>query len=140
MASIAGKIEVSRNNLEDYFMFMEKAGMIARLRQSGSSINLLGKVEKVYLDNPNILMNLGNENSDRGTVRETFFFNQMRVNHLVTASPVSDFEIEGTTFEVGGKSKGSDQVRNAEKGYVVKDDIEHGFANIVPLWAFGLNY
>ncbi|MCQ5071986.1 hypothetical protein, partial [Adlercreutzia sp. DFI.6.23] len=79
MASIAGKIEVSRNNLEDYFMFMEKAGMIARLRQSGSSINLLGKVEKVYLDNPNILMNLGNESSDRGTVRETFFFNQMRV-------------------------------------------------------------
>lgn len=87
MASIAGKIEVSRNNLEDYFMFMEKAGMIARLRQSGSSINLLGKVEKVYLDNPNILMNLGDESSDRGTIRETFFFNQMRVNHLVTASP-----------------------------------------------------
>lgn len=88
MASpLPGKIEVSRNNLEDYFMFMEKAGMIARLRQSGSSINLLGKVEKVYLDNPNILMNLGNESSDRGTVRETFFFNQMRVNRLVTASP-----------------------------------------------------
>lgn len=65
---LPGKIEVSRNNLEDYFMFMEKAGMIARLRQSGSSINLLGKVEKVYLDNPNILMNLGNESSDRGTV------------------------------------------------------------------------
>ena len=140
MASIAGKIEVSRNNLEDYFMFMEKAGMIARLRQSGSSINLLGKVEKVYLDNPNILMNLGNESSDRGTVRETFFFNQMRVNRLVTASPVSDFEIEGITFEVGGKSKGPDQLRNAKRGYVVKDDIEYGFANVVPLWAFGLNY
>ena len=41
---------------------------------------------------------------------------------------------------MGGKSKGFDQLQNAEKGYVVKDDIEYGFANVVPLWAFGLNY
>ena len=25
-------------------------------------------------------------------------------------------------------------------GFVVKDDIEYGFANTIPLWAFGLNY
>ena len=26
------------------------------------------------------------------------------------------------------------------EGYVVKDDIESGFGNVIPLWAFGLNY
>ena len=62
----------------------------------------------------------------------------MRVNHLVTASPVSDFEIDGITFEVGRQEQRFRiSCRMREKGYVVKDDIEYGFANVVPLWAFG---
>ena len=73
-------------------------------------------------------------------MRETFFLNQMRVNHLVTASPVSDFQIGEATFEVGGCSKGRDQIKGVEHGYVAKDDIERGYGNVIPLWAFGLNY
>ena len=36
----------------------------------------------------------------------------------------------------------SDRLRDliAEKGYIVKDDIESGYANIIPLWHFGMNY
>jgi hypothetical protein len=26
------------------------------------------------------------------------------------------------------------------KSYIVKDDIEYGYRNTIPLWAFGLNY
>ena len=44
------------------------------------------------------------------------------------------------SFEIGGKKKGQKQIESVEKGFVVKDDIEYGFANIIPLWAFGLNY
>ena len=73
-------------------------------------------------------------------MRETFFYNQMRVNHLVTASPLSDFEIDGITFEVGGKNKGSDQLKGSRRGVIVKDDIEYGHGNVIPLWAFGLTY
>ena len=64
----------------------------------------------------------------------------MRVNHKVTASSISDFQIGNRTFEVGGKSKAKKQIMNAEEGYVVKDDIEFGHDNIIPIWAFGLNY
>ena len=98
-----------------------------------------GKTEKVYLDNTNILHNLC-ATCDAGTVRETFFFNQMRVNNLVTSSTISDFEINGRTFEVGGPSKGQSHIRDADEGYVVKDGIEYGHGNVIPLWAFGLNY
>lgn len=140
MASLAAKIEVSRNNVEDYLMFMEKAGMIARLRAKDSSLNALGKVEKIYLDNTNILFNLSDSIPNTGTVRETFFLNQVRVNNLVTASKLSDFEIGSMTFEVGGKSKGGDQLKGTDCGFVVKDDIEYGFGSTIPLWAFGLNY
>lgn len=48
--------------------------------------------------------------------------------------------IGGQTFEVGGRKKGQRQIETAQQGYVVKDDIEYGFANTIPLWAFGLTY
>lgn len=125
--------------MEGYLTYMEKAGMIAQLRTGASGLGALGKTEKVYLDNTNILHNLC-EACDAGTVRETFFFNQMRVNHLVTSSALSDFEIDGRTFEVGGPNKGQSQVKNAGEGYVVKDGVEYGHGSVIPLWAFGLNY
>ena len=51
-----------------------------------------------------------------------------------------DFEIDGRTFEIGGKNKGKKQIENADEGYVVKDDIETGYANVIPIWFFGLLY
>ena len=140
MTSLGSQIQASRNNVEDYLLYMEKAGMIAQLRTGASGLGALGKPEKVYLDNTNILYNLSDGREDVGSVRETFFLNQMRVNHLVTASRISDFQIGDLTFEVGGRSKNADQIRGAEKGYVVKDDIEYGHGNVIPLWAFGLTY
>ena len=121
-------------------MYMEKAGMIAQLRTGAHGIGAMGKVEKVYLDNTNILYVLADSPVDIGTVRETFFFNQARVRNVVTASVASDFCIGEYTFEVGGRSKTKDQIINIENGIVVKDDIEYGAPGVVPLWAFGLNY
>lgn len=95
---------------------------------------------KVYLDNTNLAYLLGGTATDLGNIRETFFYNQMRVTTDVISSHVSDFEIEGKTFEVGGKNKGKKQIARAEEGYVVKDDTEFGAGNVVPLWAFGLTY
>ena len=119
---------------------MEKAGLIAQLHDSTKGVRGLGKVEKVYLDNTNLSFALTSETPDIGNQRETFFFNQMRVNYTVYNSPISDFLIDGKTFEIGGKKKGQKQITEAEEGYIVKDDIETGFGNIIPLWTFGMNY
>lgn len=140
MTSLGSQIQASRNSIEDYLLYLEKAGMIAQLRTSAGGIGALGKTEKVYLDNTNILYNLSDGKEDVGAVRETFFFNQMRVNNQITASPLSDFCIGDATFEVGGKNKGHDQLKGAQQGFVVKDDIEYGHGDVIPLWAFGLNY
>ncbi len=58
----------------------------------------------------------------------------------VTSSPVSDFEVNGCTFEIGGKNKGRKQLKDAAAGYVVKDDIEYAFRDTIPLWHFGFLY
>ncbi|RUA06823.1 MAG: 3-dehydroquinate dehydratase, partial [Flavobacteriia bacterium] len=37
-------------------------------------------------------------------------------------------------------NKQQKQIENDGKSFVVKDDIEFGYLNVIPLWAFGLNY
>jgi predicted AAA+ superfamily ATPase len=137
---IAEIINVSRNSLDDYFLYMEHAGLIGQLRNETSGIRGLGKVDKVYLDNANIIYNLVGDKSNVGNIRETFFFNQMRVNNEVISSKTADFVIDNFTFEVGGSKKQQKQIEQDGKSFVVKDDIEFGYLNVIPLWAFGLNY
>ncbi len=139
-SKISEIINVSRNSLDDYFLCMEKAGLIGQLRNETSGIRGLGKVDKVYLDNTNIIFNLVGDKSNVGNIRETFFFNQMRVENEVISSEKADFVIDNYTFEVGGKNKQQTQIKKDGKSFVVKDDIEFGYLNVIPLWTFGLNY
>ena len=119
---------------------IEEAGMIAQLRDDTAGIRGLGKVEKVYLDNPNLIYSLADKEINIGNLRETFFLNQMRVNNHIVSSAATDFMIDNRYFEIGGRSKGNRQIQNLDKAYVVKDDIELSSDNILPLWWFGLNY
>lgn len=139
-SKLAQEIEVNRALIKDYLEYMERAGMIAQLRDATGGIQGLGKVEKTYLDNTNMVYNLSADNANIGNVRETFFLNQTRVRNDVTSSKLSDFEIDGNTFEVGGKGKGHRQLQGVNNGFVVRDDIEFSQSNIIPLWHFGLNY
>jgi len=137
---IAGMLAASRNKIDDYFYYLELAGLIMQLRDRGEGIGQLGKVDKVYLDNTNLIFALAERHQETGNIRETVFFNQMRVRNEVFRSPKADFNINNMTFEVGGKSKNQEQIKNLKNAYIVKDDIEYGYQNIVPLWAFGLSY
>ncbi|RKU73652.1 ATP-binding protein [Parabacteroides sp. AF17-3] len=140
MSSIATILGVSRNNLSDYFLYLEEAGLIAQLRDGTGGIRGLGKVDKVYLDNPTLMYSLGQETSEIGNIRETFFLNQTRVEQKVITSAISDFQIANYIFEVGGKNKKQKQLQGSENGFIVKDNIEQGYMNVIPLWQFGLNY
>ncbi|GAB3019364.1 AAA family ATPase [Cyclobacterium sediminis] len=139
-SKISEMIGVSRNSLDDYFSYMEKAGLIGQLRNETGGIRGLGKVDKVFLDNTNIIFNLVGEKSNVGNLRESFFFNQMQVKNEFISSKKAGFVIEHYTFEVGGKNKQQNQIEKDGKSFVVKDDIEYGYRNEIPLWAFGLNY
>ena len=138
--SLAGKLEVSRNSLQEYLTFMEDAGLIARLRDQAQGIIGFGKVEKIYLDNSNLIYYLSAREPETGNIRETFFMNQTRVNNAIVSSAIADFKIDKYTFEVGGKNKSQEQIKNTPNSFIVKDDIEYGYKNVIPLWAFGLNY
>ncbi len=139
-AKLERDLGISRNTLPDYINYLEKAGLINLLREKVSGLKLLEKVEKVYLNNTNMAFAISEVELDKGNLREIAFFSWMRVGHFVTSSPISDFEIDGRTFEVGGKNKTTRQIKGAAEGYVVKDDIEYAFRNEIPLWMFGFVY
>lgn len=138
--SIAQMLDTTRPLLKDYMYYMEKAGLIGQLHDNTGGMRALGKVEKVYVDNPSLCYLLADGKPEAGNLRETFFYNQLRLVSDITASRISDFEIEGRTFEVGGKNKGQKQIMLATEGYVVKDDTEFAYGNNIPLWHFGFLY
>ena len=137
---LAAEIGVSKNNVPEYLLYLEKAGMIGQLRDDTGGMRGLGKVEKVYIDNPTLMTVLSNGAPDVGNLRETFFYSQTKVRNDVIASKDSDCVIGTNTFEVGGKKKGRRQIQDIPGGIVVKDDIEYGHGIEIPLWHFGLNY
>ena len=83
---------------------------------------------------------MARENQNIGNVRETFFLNQLKANYKVVSSKNVDFKIDNSEFEVGGKSKGLKQIKNLPNAFIIRDDIESGFLNTIPLWHFGLMY
>ena len=137
LAEVTG---ISRNDIADYIYYMERAGMLMSLHDTTQGIRSIGKSHKLYVDNTNLMYVLSPENIDKGNLRETFFLNQMRVKYPIIASQKADFEIGNYVFEVGGKNKNQKQLDNNPNGYIVKDDIEFGYRNVIPLWAFGLTY
>lgn len=137
---LSQEVGVSKNTLPDYLVMLERAGMISLLRDDTAGLRSLGKIEKLYLDNPNMMYAIAGVSTDIGNVRETFFQNQLRVKSDVKVSRKSDFVVNGCTFEIGGKGKGQRQIEGLTEAYIVKDDIEFGYGNIIPLWHFGLTY
>lgn len=139
-SKIGRDLGIHRNSVSDLVVWLEKAGLINVLRDETHGIQLLGKVNKVYLNNPNISYVLSDSEPDVGNVRETIFLAWMKPLFNVTASSVADFKVDKYTFEVGGKKKGKKQIEGVESAFVVKDDIEYGYKEIIPLWVFGLLY
>lgn len=140
MTSLTQELKVSKNDLPDYLSYLEMGGMIGQLRDDTGGMRGLGKVDKIFIDNTNLMYALSNESTNIGNVRETFFYNQMRVDYDPVSSKITDFQIGERMFEVGGAKKGKRQLEGSAHGIVVRDDIEYGSGQFVPLWHFGLTY
>ena len=141
ITNLSGAIEVGRHALVKYLYLLDKAGIILCVTEPNPTIQTLSKPQKVYLENTNIIYSLAFKNKNDGNVRETFFANQLRVKHKVNTARNGDFTIDGKiVFEVGGKNKSDNQIKNTENSFIAADNIETGFANKIPLWLFGFLY
>lgn len=132
---------ISRPTLMRTLHLLEKARLIQQLRKHAHGIGILRKPEKLYLNNSNLQFALAGENTDRGTLRETFFMNQIQGIETIQWTSEADFLVDDRfIIEIGGKSKARGKLKNRKDAYIVKDDIEYGVAGIIPLWLFGFLY
>ena len=134
-------LNLNRNELPKYLEYLEKAELISILRMKATGNAILRKMDKLYLHNPNIANVLAENTANTCSIRESIFLCWARAaKYDVYESPVSDFEINNMTFEVGGRNKGKKQIESVTNGYIVKDGIEYAYENQIPLWMFGFLY
>ncbi len=135
------KSKIHRNSISNYLYFLEEARLIGLLYPAGISTATLQKPEKIFMNNTNLLHAMAEERLSAGTLRETFFFNQLYPVHKLRQPKAGDFEAAGKyVFELGGKAKGGKQIEGLTNAYLVKDDIEYPAAGVFPLWIFGFLY
>ena len=141
MARLGNLVDIQRSNLPRSLGLLEKSRLVGLLRESGKNLNNLSKPSKIYLDNPNLAYALGYDNPNTGNLRETFFYNQLRVIAKVTSAMKGDFTVNDQyIFEVGGSSKTFSQIADIPHSYLAVDETEIGWGNRIPLWLFGLLY
>lgn len=141
ISKLADKISINRNALVQALHLLHKAELLHIVYKQNKSISTLTKPDKIWLHNTNLAYAISNELPDIGNLRETFFIQHISVGHKVSLPPRGDFYINNKyTFEIGGKNKTQHQIKNLDHAFVVKDNIESGTLNTIPLWLFGLLY
>ena len=140
LTKLSQKIGINRTTLYQYIYYLNMGNLLYSLKAKTKGDAIFTKPSKLYLNNPNLSFYYC-QNSVIGTIREEFFINMLRINHTLTYPTKGDFLVDDVyTFEVGGKNKGFEQIKNIPNSFVVADDIESGFGNKIPLWLFGFLY
>ena len=144
IAKLSKNIGIQRPTTLKYLHNLEEAALIQRLFTDIDSVSDLQKPDKILLDNSNLLHTISDRVPEIGTVRETFFCNQLTsAGHRVEYGGLKtgDFRVDSDiVVEVGGREKGFSQLKDESRGYVAADDIDSATLRKIPLWAFGFLY
>ncbi len=137
---LSAELESTRDQTLKMLYLLDRAALLCLLTDKVKDYKHLTGPKKVYLNNANLMYALSGKIS-KGTLRETFFANQVGAVSSLTMPQQGDFMADGKyLFEVGGSRKTFDQIADLPNSYLALDDIETGSGNRIPLWAFGCLY
>ena len=151
ISKLATKIGINRNTLYQYIYYLNRGKVFNILHHTAKGDNIFSKPEKIYLANANLNYAYCST-IETGTIRESFFVNQLQnyfalhknrshLDEQILATKTGDFLVDDKyTFEVGGKNKSFKQIKDISNSYVIADDIEVGSGAKIPLWLFGFLY
>lgn len=137
---LSTQLESTRDQTLKMLYLLDRAGLLWLLTDKIKDYKHLTGPKKIYLNNANLMYALSGKISE-GTMRETFFANQLGAITTLTMPKQGDFMADGKfLFEVGGTRKTFDQIADLPNSYLAIDDIETGNGNRIPLWIFGCLY
>jgi len=140
LTNLSTKIGINRKTLYLYIHYLTLGDIFMKVLPKTKGDTVFSKPSKLYLNNTNLNYAYC-DNQDMGTLRESFFVNQLDKNQKIEYSKVGDFLVDNKYIvEIGGKNKSFKQIKDLENSFVVADDIEVGFGNKIPLWLFGFLY
>ena len=140
LTQLCTELETDRNQALKMLDALARAGVLGLLSKHTKNLKHLGWPDKILMHNTNLMYALGSSVTE-GTLRETFFLNQLSVSHAVHSPEKGDFLVDGKyLFEVGGRRKTFQQIQDIPKSYLAVDDLEIGHGNRIPLWLFGFLY
>ena len=140
MTQLYQELETNREQGLKILNALEKAGLLGLLRTEMKSLKHLSSPDKIYLDNTNLMYAMS-DSVDVGNMRETFFWNQLSRCYTVNTPSKGDFRVSGKyLFEVGGRKKSFEQIKDIKDSYLAVDMLEIGNGNRIPLWLFGFLY
>ena len=149
ISKLSANSEISRPTLLEYLTLLEKANLTISVNQKARGYGVFSKPDKLYMNNTNLIYAVS-QNCEIGTLRETFFVNQIKSAYINNAKLIDDnillsnsgdFLLKNKyTVEIGGKNKSFKQIKDIKNSFIVADDIEIGFGNKIPLWLFGFLY
>jgi len=141
ISKLSERVGISRKALIKAFHYLERARLLILLEKNNKGISILSKPDKIFINNPNLQNVLGINDTQIGTLRESFFVNQLEGIYKIKLPKKGDFIVNDSyTFEIGGKNKSKSQLKGIPNSFIVKDTIENGTEGIIPLWLFGFLY
>lgn len=140
MVELYRELETDRNQGLKMIYALQRGGLLQLLSDNTKSPGNMSRPDKIYINNPTLMHALTSQ-VDTGTLRETFFINQLSQQHEIRYPKAGDFLVDRKyLFEVGGKGKTFMQIKDVPDSFLAIDDIEIGHKNKIPLWMFGLLY
>ncbi|MFD0799581.1 ATP-binding protein [Maribacter chungangensis] len=143
ISKLSERLGISREFLINSIKLLNRADLVMELFKPDKGIGQFTKPQKLYLNNTNLIRALSKNVNEIGTMRETFYANMFKNlnNHEIHLAGKGDFLIDRKyIFEIGEKGKSTRQIKGLDNAYVVRDDIELGSLNVIPLYLFGLLY
>ncbi len=144
MDTISKNLKVTREVVYKGFEYLEKAGLTRNLFPATTGMKLIRKPGKIFLDNTNLLYAINGNLPLEGAVgsqRETFFSNQLAVNHTIHLHEKADFTVDQDIIvEVGGRNKKEKQIEGLANAYLALDGVSIGVGKRIPLYLFGFLY
>ncbi len=143
--NLAKNLGIDHKTVEHYVTILASVGLIREMRPFEGGGSGLRKPSKILLNNTNLIHTiqqyLGQEPS-KGMERELFFVQSLQnAGEEVFYSKQADYRTRNIVFEIGGKNKTRDQLKELEEpAYLVKDGILQPLKGEIPLFLFGFLY
>ena len=142
--NLSQNLKIDDKTAGHYLKILSETGLVDIIYPTESSNARLRKPEKVFLNNTNLHYAIGNHLAkpiEIGAVRELCFIQFIKnAGFDIFCDKHGDYYVDQTVYEVGGKNKTRDQIKNIKNAFLVKDDILLPSAGVIPLLYFGFLY